>query len=244
VSDLSTISAKRIRNALAQEFPTDPIKENKVTPPEIPTIRNTDVQQGLLDTCIIERFNAIREEREGSADTEPLEAREPPRPPQDLLKSDLVHPSSPLSSPKRKPVAPRDPRPAKKAKSVGKSEYTNDDDAKFAAELDQVLNSTPVRKTRGGGGATRAKPKSRVRGDEEKKEKKKRAANPNNAFNAPQLLSPQLAAVVGVTELPRPVCSPLIYFLTWGLDCCKEVVGVYQGERITESASQDGDYLR
>jgi chromatin remodeling complex protein RSC6 len=174
---------------------------------------HSNPQQGILDARILECFSAIRAEREDSDDDEPLEARKPPRPSQDLLKSDLVHPSSPISSPKRKPVAPRDSRPAKKAKS----EYTSDDDAKFAAELDQALNATPVRKTRGGGGATRAKPKSRVRaGDEDKKEKKKRAANPNNAFNAPQLLSPQLAAVVGVTELPRPVCPSLIYCLTWG----------------------------
>ena len=93
--------------------------------------------------------------------------------------------------------------------------YNSDDDAKFAAELDEMLNSTPVRKTRGGRAASgRSKPKSRVQakdgGDEEKKERKKRAANPNNAFNAPQLLSPQLAAVVGETELSRPVCLILI----------------------------------
>jgi chromatin remodeling complex protein RSC6 len=116
------------------------------------------------------------------------------------------------SPPKRKPLATPDPRTPKKAKSASTSKvYTSEDDAKFAAELHQVLNSTPVRKTRGGGGPNRSKPKSKVRsgkdGDNgvEKKERKKRAVNPNSPFNAPHLLSPQLAAVVGETELSRPV---------------------------------------
>src|SRR5208282_5847876 len=36
VSDLSTISAKRIRHALAQEFPNDEIALNKVPAPTLP----------------------------------------------------------------------------------------------------------------------------------------------------------------------------------------------------------------
>ena len=41
VSDLSTISAKRIRHALAQEFPNDEIAQNKVFPPT-PRTTNPD----------------------------------------------------------------------------------------------------------------------------------------------------------------------------------------------------------
>ena len=107
--------------------------------------------------------------------------------------------------------------------------YDSEEDAKFAAELDLALNSTPTRKTRGAG--TRVKPRSKKiknDGGEEGdlRPKKKRAPNPNNAFNAPLLLSPQLSAVVFDTELPRPVSYPKDILLMW-VDGCKEIMGLY-----------------
>ena len=74
-----------------------------------------------------------------------------------------------------------------------------------------ALNSKPVRKTRGAAsGTTKGKPRSkktkRVKGEGEDGEpKKKRTPNPNSAFNAPMLLSPQLQEIVNETELSRPV---------------------------------------
>ena len=60
-------------------------------------------------------------------------------------------------------------------------------------------------------GTTKGKPrpKKAKRGKagegEDGEPKKKRAPNPNSAFNAPMLLSPQLQDIVNETELPRPV---------------------------------------
>jgi len=73
-----------------------------------------------------------------------------------------------------------------------------------------ALNSTPVRKTRGAVSGTKSKPrqqkKKRGKGDREDGEpKKKRTPNPNSAFNAPMLLSPQLQNIVNAAELSRPV---------------------------------------
>jgi len=96
----------------------------------------------------------------------------------------------------------------KHEKSVKQDFYDSDEDARFAAELDLALNSTPVRKTRGAASGTKSKPRGKKakNGDTgDQPPKKKRAPNPNNAFNAPMLLSPQLAEVVFETELPRPV---------------------------------------
>lgn len=69
-----------------------------------------------------------------------------------------------------------------------------------------ALNSTG-RRTRGAAGGTRTKPrpKKKVAKNGEEGEKKKRAPNPNNAFHAPMLLSPQLTDVVFEKELSRPV---------------------------------------
>jgi chromatin remodeling complex protein RSC6 len=70
-----------------------------------------------------------------------------------------------------------------------------------------ALNSTG-RRTRGAAAGTRTKPrpkKKKVAKNGEEGEKKKRAPNPNNAFHAPMLLSPQLSEVVFETELSRPV---------------------------------------
>jgi chromatin remodeling complex protein RSC6 len=88
--------------------------------------------------------------------------------------------------------------------------YDSDEDAKFAAELDQALNSTPKRKTRGAGTEKQKRPKRPKKEGDDSLPKKKRAVNPNSAFHAPMFLSPQLADVVFETELPRPV-SP------WGV---------------------------
>jgi len=166
-------------------------------------------------------FSVIRKEREGSSDEE--EQKPLARPAKDLLKSDLLHPSSP--APKRKfgsspppassPVAkkPRASPPVPRAKpkpvTAVKEPYDSDEDAKFAAELDMALNSTG-RRTRGAAAGTRTKPrpkKKKAAKNGEEGEKKKRAPNPNNAFHAPMLLSPQLSEVVFETELSRPVES-------------------------------------
>jgi upstream activation factor subunit UAF30 len=215
LSDLSTISAKKIRRALAQEFPNDEIAHNKVTR----QVWGKYVSlKSILDNRILECFSVIRKEREGSSDEE--ESKPPARPAQDLLKSDLMHPSSPV--PKRKlgssppaasplPVTKKSraspPVPRAKQKTVGvKEQYDSDEDAKFAAELDMALNSTG-RKTRGAAAGTRTKPrpKKKTAKNGEEGEKKKRAPNPNNAFHAPMLLSPQLSEVVFESELSRPV---------------------------------------
>jgi chromatin remodeling complex protein RSC6 len=156
----------------------------------------------------------IRGEREGSSSEDD---RPPPRPSHDLLKSDLLHPSSP--APKRKqpasspPAAPASkksrqtpPVPRVKSEKSAKQElYDSDEDARFAAELDQALNSGPTRRTRGAASGTRTKPRKKKVKNGEDGEKKKRAPNPNSAFHAPMLLSPQLADVVFETELSRPV---------------------------------------
>ena len=162
----------------------------------------------------MECFSVIREEREGLSDEDDRVAS---RPTEDLLKSDLLHPSSPATKrdapssahlrPAKKPRPSSPPARAKPAKPVKQPRYDSDEDAKFAAELDQVLNSTPVRKTRGAAsGATRKpRPKKTKKDDDGETTKKKRAPNPNNAFHAPMLLSPQLTDVVFETELPRTV---------------------------------------
>jgi hypothetical protein len=165
----------------------------------------------------LECFGAIRGEREGSSSDD---ERPPARPSHDLLKSDLLHPSSP--APKRKlpasspPTAPAPkksrptppvPRP-KPEKSAKQELYDSDEDARFAAELDQALNSGPTRRTRGAASGTRPKPRKKKVKNGEEGEKKKRVPNPNSAFHAPMLLSPQLSDVVFETELSRPVlCS-------------------------------------
>jgi upstream activation factor subunit UAF30 len=215
LSDLSTISAKKIRRALAQEFPNDEIAQNKVC---CQLWGNISYEKSILDKRILDCFSVIRKEREGSSDEE--ESKPLARPVQDLLKSDLMHPSSP--APKRKlgssppsasplPVAKKPraspPVPRAKPKPVAvKEPYDSDEDAKFAAELDMALNSTG-RRTRGAAAGTRTKsrPKKKAAKNGEEGEKKKRAPNPNNAFHAPMLLSPQLSEVVFESELSRPV---------------------------------------
>lgn len=146
------------------------------------------------------------------------------RPSQDLLKSDLIHPS-PLPVKRKSPPPSTSNAPAKRPKTATaaapkvpkKDAYDSDADAKFAAELDQMLNSAPVRKTRGQG-TQKTKPKAKKvkrkekNGDEDGEvKKKKRAANPNNGFNAPLFLSPQLSAVVYESELSRPVRSYMLF---------------------------------
>lgn len=208
ISDLATISAKQIRNALAREFPNDKISENKVKCGEMCRL----TLQGTLNKRILECFRTIREEREGSSDEE--DSRVTSRPTQDLLKSDSALPSSPA---KRSVPASTLSRPVKKPRpsapstnqlnSAKHDNYDSDEDAKFAMELDQALNSTPVRKTRGASSGTTKKPRSKKskKDEGEEKPKKKRKINPNSAFHAPMLLSPQLSEVVQETELPRPV---------------------------------------
>lgn len=168
----------------------------------------------------MECFSKIRDERGDFSDEE--HQRITSRSSQDLLKSDSLHPSPAPAAPKRKvpsssllvkPTLPKKPRPmspaplAKPPKPVKKESYDNDEDAKFAAELDLALNSEPVRKTRGAaaGGRTKPRAKKAKNKDDPDVPKKKRAPNPNSAFNAPMLLSPQLADVVFEPELPRPV---------------------------------------
>ena len=171
--------------------------------------------KSILDQRILERFSVIRQEREGNSDSE--NDRVTSRPSQDLLKSDIIHPSSP--APKRKlpstistsPSVIKKPRP----QPVKKDRHDTERDAKLAAQLHEAINSTPVRKTRGAASGTKVKPRSKKikikngedNGDEPPK--KKRAPNPNSAFNAPKLLSQQLADVVHETELSRPVFPPL-----------------------------------
>jgi hypothetical protein len=178
--------------------------------------------KSILDKRIQECFRVITKERKGSSDEDDTNTTRPPsRSPQDLLKSDLLSPSSSPVTAKRKqypnsslPVKePRSPPPKKSRPAVVKREaYNSDDDAKLAAELDQLLNSSPRRKTRGATSGAKAKPRSKkikvkngAGDDGELPPKKKRTPNPNSAFNAPMLLSPQLAEIVFETELPRPV---------------------------------------
>jgi chromatin remodeling complex protein RSC6 len=190
----------------------------------------------------------IRREREGSTDEE--EEKPLARPAKDLLKSDLLHPSSPAQSkrkfasspttipspPAKKPhTSPPVPRTKPKPPAPVKEAHDSDEDAKFAAELDMALNSTG-RRTRGAVAGTRTKPRPKKKAvkNGEPVEKKKRAPNPNNAFHQPMLLSPQLSDVIFETELSRPVrdsveCSRLI------LDGGEETVGLYQVERPAES---------
>jgi chromatin remodeling complex protein RSC6 len=174
--------------------------------------------KSILDKRILECFSVIREECEGPSSDE-NKKRVHSRPSQDLLKSDIINPSpappkrklSPSAKTKIRSPPPKKPRPlSPNSKHIKRDHYNSDDDARFAAELDQALNSMPVRKTRGAASGT--KPKSRPRkvkkGDDgELPPKKKRAPNPNSAFNAPMLLSPQLAEVVFELELPRPVST-------------------------------------
>lgn len=194
-------------------------------------VLDTDILKSILDKRILECFSIIREEREGSPDEEDNKCVTS-RPTDDLLKSDILNPSPapkrkhhPASSPpsivrspppppakKRRPTSP--PRHSKPVVKQVKRDhhYISDEDAKFAAELDLALNSTPKRKTRGAAsGTNRMKPRSKKKvknGDADGEDippKKKRAPNPNSAFNAPMLLSPQLSDVVFDSELPRPV---------------------------------------
>ena len=226
ISDLSTISAKRIRRALAQEFPNDEIAQNKVRNlmsryPIVLIIKKSIVDQRILD-C----FRTIRDELEGSASNDDDHQQQSRRATQDLLKSDLIHPSSPVASvpsPKRKLLtSPPPPTPKKKPRPtscpvVKRDHNESDEDAKFAAELDLALNSTPVRRTRGAVAGTRIKPRSKRKGKTEEEgdvPKKKRAPNPNSAFHAPMLLSTQLSEVILETELLRPVFTATSSLLT------------------------------
>ena len=159
----------------------------------------------------------IQQEREGPASED---EHDPSRPTQDLLMSDLPNRSSP---PQKRKFDSSPPLPSKKARAsppvapikvesrikVEKHErYDSDEDAKFAAELDQALNSEPRRKTRGTASGTRTKPRAKkVKNGDDGEPKKKRAPNPNNAFYAPMFLSPQLSDVIFETELSRPVRS-------------------------------------
>src|SRR5579871_6486807 len=130
----------------------------------------------------MECFAAIR--GEASSDEENMVA--PVRPAKDLLQSDLIHPSSPItkrkvpSSPPTRPSPPKKVRPSPPPKKPIKQEksskayvYDSDEDARFAAELDLALNSS--RTTRGA--RTGTKPKSRAKkqknGQSEDKPKKK-----------------------------------------------------------------------
>jgi upstream activation factor subunit UAF30 len=158
----------------------------------------------------MECFSVIQKEREG-----PSSEEETPRPSKDLLKSDFLHPSSPpqkrkLNSsppvPSKKVRASSPPTRPKPSKSNVKVEYDSDEDARFAAELDQALNSGSMRKTRGAASGTRGTPRTKkTKNEDGDVPKKKRAPNPNSAFHAPMLLSPQLTDVVFETELSRPV---------------------------------------
>ncbi|KAF3916661.1 hypothetical protein ABW20_dc0104941 [Dactylellina cionopaga] len=103
--------------------------------------------------------------------------------------------------------------PSKKRKSVA-SPSSLDDDARLAAKLQAEWNSqdrpsrsaAPKRKVV----ASRKKKKkssatiSDDSGAEEGEKKKKRKINVNNPFHQPLLLSPQLSALLGETQLSRP----------------------------------------
>jgi chromatin remodeling complex protein RSC6 len=162
----------------------------------------------------------IQKEREGPSS----EDEHVPRPTQDLLHSDFLNPSSPPSPPQKRKLHSSPPQPikkvrasspasrpkpakVKKVKTEEKERNDSDEDAKFAAELDQALNSGGMRKTRGGGTATRAKPRIKRVKNGDDGTKKKRAPNPNSPFHRPMLLSPQLTDVILETELSRPVGS-------------------------------------
>ncbi|KAI5820768.1 SWIB/MDM2 domain-containing protein [Pyronema omphalodes] len=183
-SDLSTVSVKKIRNALAEQCGIDftPLKKS-------------------IDALITSRFDAILAEREAASPSpEPAPSPSASPSPKASAEPESDSPSA---------LGTSTSTPAKKRKSA-----SGDEDARLAAELHAKLNGgrpsrgTTTKKVKKPAAKGKAKKKSKdtVESDTdgEKPEKKKRKVGANNAFMKPLILSAPLADFIGETQMSRP----------------------------------------
>ncbi|KAI8935937.1 hypothetical protein NX059_007444 [Plenodomus lindquistii] len=204
ISDINTISAKRIRKALQERVDSD-----------------LSEQKDQITALILRRFDKFNAEQNGSS--EPSEPSDPIPSVENGTKASNGD-TSDHSTLKRSPGddsalselddAPRPNKKVKKSRAVAE-----DDDAAFAARL-QAEENARLRSTRGGNTKRRAAPKKA-----EKKTKKKSAtrvkdeddSNANSdsgaekkspsrkgGFHKPMALSPALSELLGETQLSRP----------------------------------------
>ncbi|KAH9878521.1 hypothetical protein IAQ61_001793 [Plenodomus lingam] len=201
ISDINTISAKRIRKALQERVGTD-----------------LSEQKEKITALILRRFDIFNAEQNGNSE------------PSDTLPSveNGVKASngntSDGSAPKRSPeddsaLSEVDNDASHPKKKVKKSKGVAEDDAALAARL-QAEENARLRSTRGGNTKRRAAPKK-----VEKKTKKKSATRVKDVddsdvnsdsgaekkspsrkggFHKPMALSPALSELLGETQLSRP----------------------------------------
>ncbi|KAF2854639.1 SWIB-domain-containing protein [Plenodomus tracheiphilus IPT5] len=204
ISDINTISAKRIRKALQERVGSD-----------------LSEQKEQITALILQRFDKFNAEQ--NASSEPSEPSEPIPSVESGTKASNGH-TSDGSTHKRSPeddsaLSELDdmPRPKKKAKKS--RVVAEDNDAALAARL-QAEENARLRSTRGGNTKRRAAPKK-----VEKKTKKKSATRVKDeddsdvnsdsgaekkspsrkgGFHKPMALSPALSELLGETQLSRP----------------------------------------
>ncbi|KAF2098660.1 SWIB-domain-containing protein [Rhizodiscina lignyota] len=235
-SDLSTISAKRIRKGLQAAVDYD------ITP-----------QKDAITQLILARFDKANEQNSNGAASVPepaptaVPAAGPPssapmsngissKPHTQAMHADSASPqkrpassdpqsaspsnaSSPLSS-----AAPGSPDPTPPKKKHKKTNSMVDEDAEFARRLQAEENSRAARATRGGG-ANKKKPPVKREKTKKKKSAKKvdgeddseldegsgKEVKRTGGFHKPMNLSPPLAELLGETQLSRPQCVKKIW---------------------------------
>ncbi|PWZ03406.1 SWIB-domain-containing protein [Testicularia cyperi] len=179
-ADLSSVSAKKVRAQLAQ-----------LPPGSLPASLDLSASKKAVDEVIRDCFDQI--------------SKSMPAPPQashSYNGGNSAPPSGGLALPGLGGVrgghtpaqSSASPTPVKAAPKAASKAAT--------AKSSTASNGTKVK--------AEAKPKKKVTKkraatdeDEEDEPRKKRAANPNNPFNRPLILSPKLAEVCGGNEMPR-----------------------------------------
>ncbi|KAF2994852.1 hypothetical protein E8E13_003898 [Curvularia kusanoi] len=199
VSDLNTISAKRIRKGL-QERTGEEITQ----------------QKDAVTALIMERFDKFNAETNGTATTTA---------PAPTAKNGAAAAST-SATPDHKQRTPGSDSalselddaapPKKKAK---KSKTTEDEDAAFARKLQAEENARSGRATRGGNTrkkaplpkkkATKKKSSNRVKDEDDSdiasgSGKEKKSPSRKGGFHKPMALSPALSALLNETQLSRP----------------------------------------
>ncbi|KAH9860531.1 hypothetical protein J1614_011862 [Plenodomus biglobosus] len=203
ISDINTISAKRIRKALQERVNCDLTE-----------------QKEQITALILRRFDKFNAEQNGSSE---------PSEPSDTIPSvenGIKAPNGNTSDGSTHKRSPEDdsalsepddaPRPKKKVK---KSRAVAEDDAAFAARL-QAEENARLRSTRGGNTKRRAAPKkvekktkkksaTRVKDDDDSDVNsdsgaEKKSPSRKGGFHKPMALSPALSDLLGETQLSRP----------------------------------------
>ncbi|KAA8909318.1 SWIB/MDM2 domain-containing protein [Sphaerosporella brunnea] len=182
VSDLSTISVKKVRTGLSERTGVDfvPLKKS-------------------IDTLITDRFDILLAER----DNPPVKSEETPDLPTTSTTSTAtvtVASSPDAASPKKRKSPSSVEEDARLAAELHAQLNGGRATRKKAPATTKAKRTTKKLKSRD-------TVESDVSGDEDangKPIKKKRKANPNNAFMKPLILSEPLAAFIGESQMSRP----------------------------------------